>query len=100
MMILEKYVTEDGAELALHMVPENLRGGLSRYVWHGIEPGSFLCAVIENDLAEAVGRTSDYASIPPVVRWLYNWAPSPCWGSKEKRIEWQRMHAEARKKAG
>ena len=31
-------------------------GGLERWIDHHIEPGDFLCAVLENDLKEACGR--------------------------------------------
>lgn len=37
-------------------VPIGLRGGMLRYVDHGIPPGGFLTAVICNDLLEATGR--------------------------------------------
>lgn len=53
-------------------------------------PGSFLTAVLENDLAEAVGR-ADFQNIevlPAIVAFVYRNLPSPCWGSKEKVEAW------------
>lgn len=79
----------------LGMLPEHLRGGLTRYLTFGMEPGRFLCAVLENDLAGAAGRCSEpteervEACLRSLVQFLYNYAPAACWGSREKRVEWQ-----------
>lgn len=66
--------------------PEKFRGSLQRYIEQGIPPGGFLSAVICNDLKDACGR-ADHESrfmLFDLVSWLYNYAPSPCWGSPEK----------------
>lgn len=67
-------------------IPDDMMEGLVDYVEHGIEPGHFLCAVISNDLHEACGRADDrnLPIIAAYVAWLYNEAPSTCWGSKAK----------------
>lgn len=71
-------------------LPEHLRGGMQRYLEHGIEPGRFLCACIENNLQEAVSRCTEHLeTLRFVTLYLYNFAPSDAWGSKEKRIAWQ-----------
>ena len=75
-------------------IPPHLVGGLRRYLELGMEPGHFLRAVIENNLREAVGRCSgdDHdvgQTLRALCQWFYTWAPSECWGSKEKRIKWQ-----------
>lgn len=80
------------------MIPEHLRAGVERYVDQGIPPGHFLTAVIESDLFEAFGR-GDQESINrlhSLVMWFYNYAPSACWGSREKRFAWQKLHADKR----
>ena len=41
------------------LIPDYMRGGLRRYLAHGIEPGSFLSAVLRNDLIDACGRADD-----------------------------------------
>jgi hypothetical protein len=53
-------------------------------------PGSFLTAVLENDLAGAVGQ-ADWQNIevlPAIVAFVYRNLPSPCWGSKDKVEAW------------
>ena len=71
-------------------IPERMIGGIRRYIEQGISPGSFLTAVIENNLSEAVGRADDenQRNLPAFVAYFYNEAPSPCWGSPEKRKAW------------
>lgn len=72
-------------------VPERLRPGLARYVSTGGRMGSFLEAVIANDLHEAISRADDdsLAAIKPIVQFLYNNTPGGCWGSKERVATWR-----------
>lgn len=72
------------------LIPEHMRGGLRLYIEEGIEPGSFLTAVLCNDLRGAVGK-ADHINIHRIVEWmqfLYNHAPAGCWGSKENYEAW------------
>ncbi len=71
-------------------IPERMMGGIKRYIENGIVPGSFLTAVIQNNLREAVGQADDenLKNIPAYVSYFYNEAPSGCWGSKKKMEEW------------
>jgi len=52
--------------------------------------GDFLTAVLHNNLTEAVARADDenIKNLPAFVGYLYNEAPSLCWGSKERVAEW------------
>ncbi len=71
-------------------VPEHTIGGLDRYVEQRIAPGSFLQAVLENNLSEAMGR-ADHINRPAlydIVCYIYNDLPSTCWGSPEKVQAW------------
>lgn len=65
--------------------------GIEMYVKHGIKPGSFLTAVLKNDLLTAV-KQADYINmkiIPVIVSYIYNEvAPSTCWGSTEAVEKW------------
>ena len=72
------------------MIPERMLPALNRYVKHGIVPGSFLYAVLCNDLKEAVACADDenIQQLPEYVRYLYNNVPSPCWGSVERVNAW------------
>ena len=71
-------------------IPDYMRGGLIRYVLHGISPGGFLSAVLSNDLREAVGRADEtnQQALVHYVRFLYNYAPVGCWGSAKRFEEW------------
>lgn len=80
------------------MLPSDLRDGLVRYVTSGVRPGHFLCAVLDNDLAEAVGHADSeqrLAQLKAVVGWLFNYTLSTCWGSKAKRLAWEKSAREA-----
>ena len=72
-------------------IPDYMIDGLQRYIDHGIQPGSFLSAVLSNDLREAVGRADDtnIHCLPAYIRWLYNEAPAMCWGSPEAVDSWR-----------
>lgn len=71
-------------------LPERLQGGAQRYIEHGVKPGSFLTAVICNDLREACGCADDDMRLVlfDIVSWFHNEAPALCWGSREKMAEW------------
>lgn len=71
------------------LTKENI-DSLLRYVEHGIEPGSFLKAVLCNDLTDACGRADVYnrRKLFEYIEWLYNEAPAECWGSEEKVLNW------------
>lgn len=53
-------------------IPERLRGGILRYVEHGIQPGGFLTAVLMNDLGAATGRADPESLqvLPMIVQWF------------------------------
>lgn len=71
-------------------IPERMRFGMTAYVNQGLVPGHFLTAIICNDLKETVAR-ADYENetlISLYVRWFYNVAPAPCWGSPAKMQTW------------
>ena len=63
---------------------------LIEYVNRGRPPSGFLIAVLENNLKEACGAADleNMRILPVYVAWLYNRAPSRCWGSLERIQEW------------
>ena len=69
---------------------EACRGAVKRYIEHGIPPGSFLEAIITNDLKEACARADSInrTLIWDWVNWFYNCAPAVCWGSDEAYEYW------------
>jgi hypothetical protein len=65
---------------------------LRNYIKGEYLPGDFLQAVLRNDLREAAARADLYnrRRLFEYVQWLYNEAPSTCWGSAEKVFQWIR----------
>lgn len=63
-------------------IPTHLRPGLARYLVHGVRPGGFLRAFIDNDLLDAVCRAADatYAGFRPMAVFLVNYAPRGSYG--------------------
>ena len=65
-------------------VPDSLMPGIKLWVEEGVKPGSFLQAVISNDLARAV-QQADWESLPalkPLVDFIHNYLPASCHGPK------------------
>lgn len=83
------------AIMAKNRVPESLHGGLRRYLFDRVETGSFLRAVLENDLVEALAQADDNNrhQLHTLAGFMYNDLPgreysnSP-WGSKENVKAW------------
>lgn len=75
-------------------LPESLRGGMERWVNHGIQPGQFLSAVIANDLAETFRRADDtnLLRLQSIVSWFYNYMPELAWGSPSRAKIWAQGH--------
>lgn len=85
----QEYI-EERLKAGQHLIPSHMTDAIKLYVLHGIPPGSFLTAVLSNDLFEAVGRADD-ANQQALVGWvlfLYNYVPSGCKGSPEHYREW------------
>jgi hypothetical protein len=63
---------------------------LDRYVNYGILPGHFLTAVLENNLAESLGRADadNRENLFEIVSYIYNEIPAICWGNPEAVREW------------
>jgi len=80
-------------------IPPRLLASLRRYVDEHVETGSFLRAVLENDLRMAVGLADDdsLAAIRSIVGWVYFEAPAGSNGSRELVERWiaARVHVEA-----
>lgn len=74
----------------LVMLPEHMQGAMERWIEHGLLPGGFLTAVLTNNLFDAFGQADSINrnAIPDYVTYLYNYAPSGCWGSVEKAHAW------------
>jgi hypothetical protein len=78
-------------DLANYNVPEHCQDGLIDYLVHGHPVGSFLTAVLSNDLREAAGRADETnrVALHCYVAFLYNCAPAPAWGSEDAVARWR-----------
>lgn len=89
----ERKITIARADLAagFHLLPIHLRDGLERFIIQGGPVGSFLTAVLDNDLREAVSRADDDSlkALKPILQFLYGFAPAGCHGSPKNRLAWQ-----------
>ena len=68
------------------------------YIEEGIPPGSFAVAVLSDSLVGAYSRADDVNTMRMLdwVHWLYNDAPSGCWGSPEIVQGWLDRHEKAK----
>jgi hypothetical protein len=71
-------------------LPFSLRDGMRLYIEGHVETGGFLHAVLSNDLRRACERADaeNQRALFSIVCWIYNEAPSTCWGSPEKVAAW------------
>lgn len=72
------------------LLPKHIRSGMKRYIENKVKPGQFLCAVLSNDLQESFGQADNinlYRMLD-IVSFLYNEAPSGCYGSPKKVKDW------------
>lgn len=72
------------------MLPDYMQDGMKLWVERGILPGSFLEAVLRNDLMGALGRadSNNIERLKDYGMFLYNEVPSTCFGSDEKVQAW------------
>jgi len=73
-----------------------MREAVELYIERGIKPGSFLQAVISNDLVGAMAhahRALTADDIRDIVQWFYWEAPHTCFGSREKLEHWHELRA-------
>ena len=71
-------------------IPGRMRLGIERYVKDHIRPGSFLQAVISNDLRNALAHADieNLENLPAYTMYFYWETPPDCHGSKEKMEAW------------
>jgi len=71
-------------------IPRSTLETLDDYVAHGLATGSFVKAVLSNDLfgAFAQGDKSNLAAIHEIIAFVYNEMPSTCHGSPKHYSAW------------
>jgi len=74
------------------------RHAMFNYLVWGWEPGSFLTAVLTNDLYSAAARadTENVNRLAYVAKWVTHALPGVCYGSPEIIQEWQQKSARDR----
>ena len=77
---------------------EDTKEQIDEYVRIGRPAGSFVRAVLENDLMGAFMLADDENRVDmfEIVGYLYNSIPGGCHGSREKVNSWLKMHDERR----
>lgn len=77
-------------------IPEHMWSGIVYYIMHGTRPGGFLEAVFSDSLVEAAGRADEFniQVLKNYAGFLYNVAPSECWGSREIVDKWKGLSNE------
>jgi hypothetical protein len=72
---------------------------IDRYVTDGIPTGSFLEAVLSNDLMESFGRADmeNRTALFEICGYIYNETPSGCHGSPENVRAWLELKRNERK---
>lgn len=85
-----EFIEHFGAQAQWDAIPEYMREPMRLYVESGVPTGSFLEAVLSNDLMGAAARADD-GNRDALFAWaalLHNGAPSSCFGSPEAVREW------------
>ena len=69
---------------------EDTKDSIDRYVQQRVPTGSFLQAVLSNDLRGALGQADEdnRRDLFEIVAYCYNEIPGVCWGSPEKVDQW------------
>jgi len=71
-------------------IPERMMPGIENYIKHGVIPGTFLQAVICNNLKEAFMFADDenFENLAAYAGYFYNEVPSNAWGSNKRMLQW------------
>lgn len=83
------------------LIPEHMHDGIRAYVETGRPTGSFLTAVLRNDLFSAAERADgkNKRLLYEWVKFLYSYAPSECWGNPHRVDDWLKRGAAAAREA-
>ena len=92
-----KYLMPATATFMDKEIPAGTREGLANYLEHGTPPGTFLYAVLTNNLIMAALKADSVNKhlLYEYVLWLFDNAPGDSWGSVDKVEKWIATHADA-----
>lgn len=87
---LKSMIQSEYRDRNFHQLSDQDLDPIRRFIENKIPPGSFLEAVLRNNLKEAMGRADsrNRRRVFEYVEYLYNYAPATCWGSDEKYEAW------------
>lgn len=87
-----------GPDGTSYRIPVDTGNALVLWIGRAARPGRFLSAILANDLRGAFANADNrnFPNIPAIVAWLWNHAPSTCWGSPERMAAWRGMLADER----
>jgi len=86
----QKTMVEARIKKYLHLIPEHMHKGVMNYVFDRIEPGSFLRAILENNLVRSAER-ADHINREALWEWscfLVEALPVSAWGSEKRVQQW------------
>lgn len=84
-------VSPDYGDAMKALIPPHMHESLVRWIMLGIHPGSFLSALLKNDMMGAIAGADEEnkKALIQYAIFLHNYAPSGCFGSVEKFEAWQ-----------
>ncbi len=79
-------------EKNINLIPEHMRESVLAWIETGRPVGSFLTAVISNDLFVAIRRADDINrhALPDYMAYFFNYTPDGCWGSRKNVEKWHK----------
>lgn len=77
-------------DYSYYNVPEHTREALENYFFYGYLPGSFVTAVITNDLVRACNSCDhiNREAIVDITKWVMHNAPNGSWGNHNNLQNW------------
>ncbi len=77
------------------------KAGIDRFVQHGTRPGSFVYAILSNNLIKSFRRADleNLRDMNNIVGYCNNHIPGECWGSEEKVQAWMDKKQKEREEA-
>jgi len=87
----ETAATEEVLAMVRSGTPSLIAIGLARWKYHGIRPGGFLTAVLENDLWRATGFADEdnVQNLRQIVNVAWDYLPFKALGSAERVRNWK-----------
>jgi hypothetical protein len=82
----------------LHLIPEHMHDSVTQWIEEGFPHprmmGTFFKAILSNQFVETISQADEanYHSLKGWATFLYNYMPSPAYGSYENLLKWYSFH--------